>query len=93
MVPAQGLRFGIVNGPRRFAPLPHEAGGQKMSHSAESAAREAKISELKRLITTGKYETLEMLEDAVDAFLWSEHDRLQQKQDDHLRSLAAKHPK
>ena len=46
-----------------------------MAHSAEAAAREAKIAELKRLITAGKYESMEKLEDAVDAFLWSEQDR------------------
>ncbi len=55
-----------------------------MAHSVESAAREAKIAELKRLITAGTYETLEKLEDAVDAFLWSEQDRVQQQQDESL---------
>jgi hypothetical protein len=64
-----------------------------MAHSAEAAAREAKIAELKRLITTGKYETLEKLEDAVDAFLWSEQDRLQQQQNESLGELARAYPK
>jgi len=48
-----------------------------MARSFDAAAREAKIVELKHLITAGRYETLEKLEDAVDAFLWAEHDRLQ----------------
>jgi hypothetical protein len=55
-----------------------------MAHAVESAAREAKIAELKRLITAGTYETLEKLEDAVDAFLWSEQDRVQQQQQEEL---------
>jgi hypothetical protein len=55
-----------------------------MAQSVEIAAREAKIAELKRLITAGTYETLEKLEDAVDAFLWSEHDRVQQQQQEEL---------
>ena len=41
-----------------------------MTRSVEAAAREAKIARMKRLIRAGKYETLEKLEDAVDAFLW-----------------------
>ena len=55
-----------------------------MAQPVESAAREAKIAELKRLITAGTYETLEKLEDAVDAFLWSEQDRVQQQQQEEL---------
>lgn len=51
-----------------------------MARSAEATARDAKIAELKRLITTGTYETIEKLEEAVDAFLWSEQDRLQAEQ-------------
>ena len=43
-----------------------------MAGSVEVIGREAKIAELKRLITAGTYETLEKLEDAVDAFLWKE---------------------
>jgi hypothetical protein len=45
-----------------------------MIRTAESAARDAKIAELKRLITSGQYETLEKLEEAVDAFLWGDED-------------------
>ena len=63
-----------------------------MTRSAEAAARDAKIAELKRLITTGTYETQEKLEDAVDAFLWSEHDRSQQLQTER-RELVRTHPK
>lgn len=63
-----------------------------MAHPADRAAREAKIAELKRLITAGTYETIEKLEDAVDAFLWSEQDRMQQ-QDESLREIARVHPK
>ncbi len=48
-----------------------------MIQTTERSAREAKIAELKRLITSRTYETLEMLEEAVDAFLWSEYDELQ----------------
>jgi hypothetical protein len=64
-----------------------------MAHPAEAAAREAKIAELKRLITAGIYETQEKLEDAVDAFLWSEQDRLQQQQYESLAQLARAYPK
>jgi hypothetical protein len=64
-----------------------------MAHPAERAAREATIAELKRLITAGQYESLEKLEDAVDAFLWSEQDRLQQQQCESMRDLARAHPK
>lgn len=67
-----------------------------MTRSAEAAAREAKIAELKRLITAGKYETTEKLEEAVDAFLWSEQDRLQEEQDEYdenLSGMARSHPK
>ncbi len=45
-----------------------------MVRSTDAIAREAKIAELKRLILTGSYETLENLEDAVDSLLWSEQD-------------------
>jgi hypothetical protein len=50
---------------------------EPMTQSTEATAREAKIAELKRLITSRTYETLELLEEAVDAFLWSEYDRAQ----------------
>jgi hypothetical protein len=43
-----------------------------MVQSMEVAAREAKLAELKRLITSGHFETLEKLEDAVDALLWGD---------------------
>jgi hypothetical protein len=45
-----------------------------MTRSAESAAQAAKVAELKRLIKTGTFETLEKLEEAVDAFLWAEEE-------------------
>ena len=48
-----------------------------MIQTTELMSREATIAELKRLITSRTYETLEMLEEAVDAFLWSEHDQSQ----------------
>jgi hypothetical protein len=63
-----------------------------MAHSAERAARELKIAELKRLITAGTYETIDKLEDAVDAFLWSEQDRMQQ-QSEPVREIVRLHPK
>jgi hypothetical protein len=43
-----------------------------MVRSAEAAAREAKLAELKQLITSRHYESLEKLEDAVDALLWGD---------------------
>jgi len=65
-----------------------------MARTAETTSREAKIAELKRLITTNNYETLEKLEDAVDAFLWSDQDREQEEvQDECLRDLSQRHPK
>jgi hypothetical protein len=64
-----------------------------MNRSAEAAARQAKIAELKRLITAGKFETIEKLEEAVDAFLWSEQDRVQAAVDQELSQLVRAHPK
>ncbi len=64
-----------------------------MTRSAESAARDAKIAELKQLITTGHYETLEKLEDAVDTFLWADLDQLQGQQDETITDLVHSHPK
>lgn len=64
-----------------------------MARSAEAAEREATIAELKRLITAGTYETMEKLEEAVDAFLWSEHDRLQAEQAPVLADMIRSHPK
>jgi len=43
-----------------------------MVRSAEETARETKLAELKRLITTCHYDSLEKLEDAVDALLWGD---------------------
>jgi hypothetical protein len=59
-----------------------------MAQPVERAARDAKIAELKRLIQAGKYESQEKLEDAVDAFLWSEQDRLQQEQYESLSPVS-----
>jgi anti-sigma28 factor (negative regulator of flagellin synthesis) len=64
-----------------------------MARSAEAAAREEKIAELKRLITNGTYETSEKLEEAVDAFLWSEQDQLQAEQAAGYREIVRSHPK
>jgi|GEM_PF-5170823 len=41
-----------------------------MVRSADREVRDAQIAGLKRLISARTYETLEVLEDAVDAFLW-----------------------
>jgi hypothetical protein len=48
-----------------------------MVRSAEAAAREAKLAELKQLITSRHYESLEKLEDAVDALLWGDSEAAQ----------------
>jgi len=64
-----------------------------MNRSAEAAARQAKIAELKRLITAGEFETIEKLEEAVDAFLWSEQDRVQAAVDHQVSQLVRAHPK
>jgi hypothetical protein len=45
-----------------------------MVRSAEASAREAQLAELKQLITSRHYETLEKLEEAVEAFLWGEEE-------------------
>lgn len=63
-----------------------------MVRSAESAER-AKIAELKRLISAGGYETLEMLEDAVDTLLWSDQDRMQAEQSTLAAEMVRTHPK
>ena len=47
-----------------------------MVRSIEIAAREAKLAELKRLITSNRFDSLEKLEDAVDALLWGEEEPL-----------------
>jgi hypothetical protein len=41
-----------------------------MPRSAQGLAEKAKVAELKRLIKSRRYESLETLEDVVDAFLW-----------------------
>jgi hypothetical protein len=64
-----------------------------MAQSVERDAREAKIVELKRLISAGKYETQEKLEEAVDALLWSEQDRVQQAQYESFGEMARAYPK
>ena len=61
-----------------------------MTRSMERAQRDAKIAELKHLITSGEYDTIDKLEDAVDAFLWSEQDRLQQEPDEIARIVRAR---
>jgi hypothetical protein len=45
-----------------------------MVRSAELSAREARIAELKQLITSRHYDSLEKLEEAVEAFLWGEEE-------------------
>jgi hypothetical protein len=64
-----------------------------MTRTTEALARDAKIAELKRLITAGTYETLEMLEEAVDSFLWSEQDRLQAEYGPAPRDMARMLPR
>lgn len=64
-----------------------------MTRSVEAAAREAKVAELKRLIKARTYETLEMLEEAVDTLLWREQDRLQEQQDENFSEIARVRPK
>lgn len=64
-----------------------------MARTAETVAREAKIAELKRLISAGTFETLEKLEEAVDSFMWSELDRLQAEPVPAPRDLARLHPR
>jgi len=46
-----------------------------MTRSAETATQAAKLAEFKRLITSESFETLEKLEDAVDAFLWADDEK------------------
>lgn len=48
-----------------------------MVRSTEATFQEAKIAELKRLITSRTFDSLETLEDAVDACLWGAEDRQQ----------------
>lgn len=46
-----------------------------MVRMSDATLQEAKIAELKRLITSRTFESLEMLEDAVDACLWGGEDQ------------------
>jgi hypothetical protein len=64
-----------------------------MARTSEVTARDTKIAELKRLISANAYETLEKLEDAVDAFLCGEQDRLQSEHDAELNDIARSFPK
>jgi hypothetical protein len=43
-----------------------------MIHSAHSKSDETRVAELKRLIKSRQFDSLEMLENAVDDFLWGE---------------------
>jgi hypothetical protein len=43
-----------------------------MVRFAEASVQETKIVELKRLITSRRFDSLETLEDAVDACLWGD---------------------
>jgi hypothetical protein len=64
-----------------------------MAPISDAVARDAKIAELKRLITAGTYETLEMLEEAVDSFLWSEQDQMQAECGPVPRDMARSYPR
>ena len=46
-----------------------------MARFQDALEQRAKIAELKRLITSGAYNTFEQLEDAVDALLWNDLDQ------------------
>jgi hypothetical protein len=59
-----------------------------MIRTAEGTARQAKVAELKRLITAGTYETIEKLEEAVDAFLWREENEADQANDEPTKASA-----
>lgn len=43
-----------------------------MTRSAEAAVQAAKLAELKRIITANSFDSVEKLEEAVDAFLWAD---------------------
>jgi hypothetical protein len=58
-----------------------------MVRSAEANVQEAKIAELKRLITSRTFDSLEMLEDAVDACMWGEEDATDPTRSDEQVSL------
>ncbi len=59
-----------------------------MVRSAEASRREAKVAEFKRLITSRHFDSLEMLEDAVEAFLWGEEASGEVSTAAHGRSLS-----
>ena len=68
-----------------------------MVRSADAAARQAKLAELKQLITSRHYDSLEKLEDAVDALLWGDSDIAQMttcaNRDDPARVSAPNRPR
>jgi hypothetical protein len=69
-----------------------------MVRSAELAAREAKLAELKQLLTSRRYDSLEKLEDAVDALLWGDSDveeiaDLSELENSQLRLIVPKRPR
>jgi hypothetical protein len=43
-----------------------------MSRTAESQAQAAKVAELKRLLATRSFDSLDTLEEAVDALMWDD---------------------
>jgi hypothetical protein len=43
-----------------------------MPRSTEAASQAAKVAELKQFITSNRFESLEKLEEAVDALLWAD---------------------
>lgn len=45
-----------------------------MSRTAESQAQAAKVAELKRLLATRSFDSLDTLEEAVDALMWDDED-------------------
>jgi hypothetical protein len=43
-----------------------------MSRTAETQAQAAKVAELKRLLATRSFDSLDTLEEAVDALMWDD---------------------
>jgi len=43
-----------------------------MSRTAESQAQAAKVAELKQLLATRSFDSLDTLEEAVDALMWDD---------------------
>jgi hypothetical protein len=64
-----------------------------MAQSAQQAALDETIAELKRVIRSAKCESTDKLEDVVDTFLCSEQDRIQQQQFESLSEISRFHPK